>query len=259
MSLFAYIVFFVFGAAAGSFMNVCIYRIPRGQSIIMPPSRCPSCGEPILPWDNIPVMSFLLLGGRCRACRGKISMRYPAVEALNGILYALVLWRFGLGWHTPFYLLFVSAMAVITFIDLDFQIIPDGITLPGTALGLILGSTILNDPFLRINHLGFLSSVIGAATGFGLYYLIATASRGGMGGGDIKMMSMVGAFLGWKAVLLTTFAGSLMGSIAGVFLMAFKGMGRKSKIPFGPFLAAGALITLFFGQEILVWYQHEWH
>lgn len=249
-----YIMTFLLGAIVGSFLNVCIYRIPRALSIIRPSSKCTSCNTPIKPYDNIPIISFLILGGKCRYCRTKISARYPIVETLNAFMYILTLWRFGLGWHTPVILVFCSAMIVITFIDLDFQIIPDTITLPGIPLGLLLGSLILPDPFSRSSILGFKESVIGLLSGGVLFYLIAFLSKGGMGGGDIKLMAMIGGFLGWKSILLTTFSGSLLGSIIGIFLMVFKGKGRKTKIPFGPFLAAGAILSLFYGQEISVFY-----
>jgi leader peptidase (prepilin peptidase)/N-methyltransferase len=254
MTVFDAAVLAVFGLLVGSFLNVCIWRIPRGQSIISPSSRCPSCSVPIRALENIPVLSYLVLRGRCRHCKARISFRYPFVEALNGLLYVLVLYRFGMGWHLPFYLAFVSSLIVITFIDLDFQIIPDRITLVWIPVGLLAGSLLLPDPFMRAEELGWQSSVIGAASGFGLFFAVAFLSRGGMGGGDIKMMAMVGALLGWQAVLLTTFLGSLAGSVIGLFLMAIKGKGRKTKIPFGPFLAGGALISLFLGQEILRWY-----
>lgn len=254
MLVFEYIALAVFGLLAGSFLNVCIWRMPRGQSIISPSSRCPSCGTPIRAWENVPVLSYVLLRGRCRYCKARISARYPFVEALNGLLYVLVLYRFGVGLHLPFYLAFVSSLIVITFIDLDFQIIPDRITLVWIPVGLLAGSLLLPDPFMRAGALGWQASLSGAASGFGLFYAVALLSRGGMGGGDIKMMSMVGALMGWKAVLLTTFMGSLLGSVLGIFLMAFRGKGRKTKIPFGPFLAVGALLTLFLGQEIMEWY-----
>jgi leader peptidase (prepilin peptidase)/N-methyltransferase len=150
--------------------------------------------------------------------------------------------------------MFCSALIVITFIDLDFQIIPDRITLPGILIGLITGSFLMPDPFMRYSLLGIKASIIGLLAGGGLFYAIAVLSRGGMGGGDIKMMAMVGSLMGWKSVLLTTFLGSLSGAVLGIFLMIAKGKGRKTKIPFGPFLALGTLITLFYGQEILYWY-----
>ena len=251
-----YAVAVVFGLLIGSFLNVCIYRIPRNISIVFPSSRCTACNSEIRAWDNIPVISYLLLVGRCRNCKAKISLRYPLVEALNAFLYAAVVWRYGIGWNSVVYAVLCSSLIVITFIDLDFQIIPDRITLAGIPLGLMAGSFLLNDPFMRAELLGYKASVIGVFAGGGLFYLVAVLSRGGMGGGDIKMMAMVGALMGWKSVLLTTFLGSLAGSLIGVFLMIFKGRGRKTKIPFGPFLAFGTLITLFFGQEILLWYLH---
>lgn len=249
-----FFIVFVFGSLIGSFLNVCIYRLPRSLSVISPSSRCPSCNIPIKAYDNIPLLSFLLLRGKCRYCKARISLRYPLVEALNALLYVMVVWHFGLGWHTPVLFAFCSAMIVITFIDLDFQIIPDIITIPGTPIGLITASLLLPDPFDRSSILGFQGAITGLFTGGVLFYAIAVFSRGGMGGGDIKMMAMVGSFMGWKSVLLTTFAGSLLGSFVGIFLMVVKGKGRKTKVPFGPFLAAGALISLFYGQEIFSLY-----
>lgn len=257
---------FIFGLIVGSFLNVCIYRLPRNMSIIRPSSACPSCTTPVKPWDNIPILSYIFLKGKCRKCGERISIRYPLIELLNGILYWASFTHFGLGWHLPFLFAFASAMLVITFIDLDFQLIPDVITLPGIIIGIISASFLLPDPFHYTPPIpplirggvegvvGFKNSIAGLFLGGGIFYIIAILSRGGMGGGDIKMMAMVGAFMGWKAVFLTTFIGSLAGSMAGIFLMVFKGKGRKAKIPFGPFLAFGSIITLFFGGEILRWY-----
>ncbi|MBA4348695.1 MAG: prepilin peptidase [Thermodesulfovibrio sp.] len=261
MNLFE-LIFLIFGLIVGSFLNVCIYRIPRNISIISPSSSCPSCGTLIKPQDNIPLISYLILKGRCKKCGGKISMRYPLVELLNGILYWSVFKYFGMGWHLLFLFAFVSAMIVIIFIDSEFQLIPDLITIPGFVIGILGASFIIPDPFVHssfypftgISIVGFLNSAAGMLLGGGLFYLIAVVSKGGMGGGDIKMMAMVGAFMGWKAVLLTTFIGSLTGSLVGIFLMVFKGKDRKTKIPFGPFLSLGAIITLFFGGSILRWY-----
>jgi len=249
-----YAVLTAFGLVIGSFLNVCIWRLPRGESVVSPPSGCPSCGKRIRAWDNVPVLSYIALGGKCRACRARISPRYPLVEALNAALYVLVFHVYGPGWHLVPFLALVSALIVITFIDIDHQIIPDRITLPGVLIGLVCGFFLTRDPFLREAALGWKASLTGAASGFILFYAIALMSRGGMGGGDIKFMAMSGAFLGWKGVLLTTFAGSFTGSVLGLFLVAFKGKGRKTKVPFGPFLAIGCLLTLFAGQEILGWY-----
>ncbi|MBI4839310.1 MAG: prepilin peptidase [Nitrospirae bacterium] len=255
-----YIITFVFGAVVGSFLNVCIYRIPKELSIVRPSSHCPSCGKPVRFYDNIPIISYIFLGGKCRACGSGISAKYPLVEFLNAFLYVLAVWRFpNISWHLPAYFVFISAMIVITFIDLEYQIIPDRITLPGIPIGLILGSLMLPDPFFRWEALGFKASGIGVLLGGGLFYLTAIVGtavfkKEALGGGDIKMMAMVGGFLGWKGVLLTTFLGSLFGSLIGLFLIAVKGREWGSKIPFGPYLALGSLVSLFSGQEILMWY-----
>lgn len=251
-----YTIVFVVGSLIGSFLNVCIYRIPQRKSIIFPSSRCPKCNAPIRAFDNIPIFSYVLLAGKCRECKARISPRYPFVELLNAVLYVVALWRFGLHAYTLFYMAFVSALIVITFIDLDFQIIPDSITLPGLLIGIALSSFVLIDPYERGNGIGIIGSVIGMLSGGGLFYCIAVLSRGGMGGGDIKMMGMVGAVIGWKGVLMTTFTASLAGTVVGIILMVFKGKGRKTKIPFGPFLALGALLSLFMGQELLRLYLH---
>ncbi len=249
---------FIFGLITGSFLNVCIYRLPREISIVSPPSACPGCKKPIKPWDNIPIISYLFLRGKCRNCGERISIRYPLVELLNGLLYLLIVYFFGFGWHLIPLFAFVSAMVVITFIDLEFQIIPDVITLPGILIGVISSVFFLSDPLFNLHAsdmlTGLINSLIGILLGGGLFFLIAVVSKGGMGGGDIKMMAMVGAFMGWKAVLLVTFIGSLTGSLVGVMLMLFKGKDRKTKVPFGPFLALGSLISLFVGGKIITWY-----
>ncbi|NWF98399.1 MAG: prepilin peptidase [Nitrospirae bacterium] len=260
--MFIYIIVFIFGLLTGSFLNVCIYRIPRNISIIWPASRCPSCNVPIKFYDNIPILSYIFLGGKCRYCKNSISFRYPLVEFLNGVSYIIVINKFGIEWHSIFYFIFCSALIVITFIDFDFQIIPDRITLPGIFIGLIAGSLLLPDPFTRISYLGWKSSIIGSSIGFALYSLIAFSGskifkKEAMGGGDIKMMAMVGAVIGWKGVILTTFLGSLTGSVAGIVSMIIHGREKGSLIPFGPFLAFGSIISLFYGQEIVFWYLNE--
>lgn len=258
-----YIIVFIFGAVIGSFLNVCIYRIPRGLSIISPSSACPFCGARIRFYDNIPIISYLILKGKCRNCNSGISIRYPIVEFVNAVLYVLILLRFSLNNIYAFliYLAFISSLVVITFIDLEFQIIPDRITLPGIPLSLVFGATILPDPFFRYDLLGFRASLIGLLSGGGLFYLIAVIGKAifkqdAMGGGDIKMMAMIGGLLGWKGVIFTTFVGSLIGSIAGLMLIVLKGRRRGIKIPFGPFLAIGAISSLLIGQEALYWYLH---
>jgi leader peptidase (prepilin peptidase)/N-methyltransferase len=256
-----HIFIFIFGAIVGSFLNVCIYRIPQGLSIVRPASRCQSCGIPIKFYDNIPIVSYLILLGKCRSCGVKLSVRYPLVELLNAVLYLAVFNRFGASspWILLAYFTFVSALIVIFFIDIDHQIIPDGITLPGILIAIIAGSTVLPDPFSVMDLLGWRSSLIGCLAGGGSFYLIAVTGRlilkkDAMGGGDIKMMAMVGGVLGWKGVFLTTFMGSLLGSVVGISLIMLKGKEWGSRIPFGPYLAAGALVSLFYGQDIVMWY-----
>lgn len=259
-----YIAVFLFGSVMGSFLNVCIYRIPRGLSIIIPSSRCPSCNNPIKLYDNIPILSYVLLGGRCRLCKERISFKYPVVEFLNAILYVLILWRFGsqFSWFLLVYFVFLSSLIVIAFIDIGYQIIPNGITLPGIPLALIFGSTLLPDPFSRVDLLGFNASITGILLGGGLFYAVgvvgkAVFKKDAMGGGDIKMMAMVGGLLGWKGVILTTFLGSFFGSIIGIILIRTKGKEWGSKIPFGPYLSFGAILSLLMGQELLMWYLNE--
>jgi leader peptidase (prepilin peptidase) / N-methyltransferase len=248
-----YLLAFVFGAVIGSFLNVCIVRLPAGQSIVSPASRCPACGNPVLRRDNIPLISYLLLRGRCRACRSRISLRYPAVEALTGLLFALLLYRIGPLPLVAAYASFVAALIVISFIDLDHQIIPDVISLPGIVVGLLL-SAIGYGPAL-------LDSVAGVLVGGGLLYAVAVGyhaltGREGMGGGDIKLLAMIGAFLGWTNALVTLVLGSLGGALIGIGLILVRGADSRVPIPFGPFLALGALCALLFGDALLQWYLH---
>lgn len=246
-----FIIVFILGLLIGSFLNVCIYRLPRGESIVFPSSHCPSCNKPVKPYDNIPVLSFIFLRGKCRSCGVPISWQYPMVELLHGLGYVFILYQFGVSLQTLVYSLFFSSLVVVTFIDLSHQIVPDVITLPGMVLGLIAGSTIL--------PLGALRSFVGLALGGGLFYLIAVLSiavlkKEGMGGGDIKLIAMIGAFIGWKGMLLTIFLAAVSGSVSGLLLIFLKGRNRSEPIPFGPFLALGALVSLFWGSEILGWY-----
>jgi leader peptidase (prepilin peptidase)/N-methyltransferase len=247
-----YLLVAMFGALVGSFLNVCIYRLPRRESIAWPGSHCPSCSHPIAWYDNIPLLSYLILAGNCRHCSASISWRYPAVEALNAAGYAGLLWFFGPGWDTIAYALLYSALLVVAGTDLSHKIIPNAVTFPGIVIGLISAATIL--------PLGFLDSVIGLLVGGGLLWLLAVLSpylfgKEGMGGGDIKLLAMIGAFLGWKHALMTIMIGSLLGSLIGVTLIAARVMKREEYIPFGPFLVCGAVVALFFGQTIFDWYQ----
>ncbi len=241
------LVFFLLGLVVGSFLNVCIYRIPRKISIVKPFSFCPSCGNTIKPYHNIPILSFILLKGRCAYCGAKISGKYPLVELLNGVLYALAYSSFGLSIHLFFIFIFLSSLVAISFIDMDFQIIPDSISLPLIVFGVIF-SLLPESDFLRI---GVKESIIGIFVGGGSLLLVAILSKGGMGGGDIKLNAAIGAFLGWKFALLTVFVGSVFGSLMGIIMMKKTG---NRKIPFGPFLSIGAIISLFMGDQILRWY-----
>ncbi|MBF0516737.1 MAG: prepilin peptidase [Nitrospirae bacterium] len=226
--------------------------MPReGLSIVSPPSSCPTCGNGIKPWHNIPVISYLALRGRCAYCGAHISLRYPAVELLNALLYVLVYEKFGISAYSIYYMMFMSALIVITFIDIDFQIIPDDITVHGVQIGLICALFVLPEPYSHDKLLGLYGSIAGLLTGWTIFFIIIVASKGGMGGGDLKFMGLVGATLGCKSVLMTLFIGTFTGAFYGIFLMVFMGKGRKAKIPFGPFLAFGAAISLLYGREIL--------
>ena len=241
-----YAAVFAFGLIIGSFLNVCIYRIPKGKSIVNPPSSCPGCNSQITPVHNIPVLSYIFLRGRCAYCGTKISPIYPAIELLNAVTYIMVAAKFGFDEKSALIMALMSVFIVVTFIDLEHKIIPDGITIPGIALGLLLGPLVFK--------ISFINSLLGVVVGGGLFFLIAVVSRGGMGGGDIKLIAMMGGFIGWKAVLLTIFMGSAFGATVGIGLMVFKGMHRKTPIPFGPFLVAGAVAAIFWGGGILEWY-----
>jgi len=240
----------LFGAVVGSFLNVCIHRLPHRESLLRPGSRCPRCRTPIAWYDNIPILSYLRLRGRCRSCRAGISWRYPLVEALSAVGYGFIIWRFGVTVTAFVYLLLFAALVVVSFIDLDHMIVPDGITLPGMALGLIVG------PFLLPR---WWDSIGGLVLGGGLLYFMAWISpylfgKEGMGGGDIKLLAMIGAFLGWQQVLLTVILGGLAGALVGVTLIGARVMTRGTYIPFGPFLSLGALAAMLYGTDIIGWY-----
>lgn len=247
-----YLVVGLIGAIVGSFLNVCIYRLPRHEWVMWPGSRCPSCGKPIAWYDNIPLISYLLLLGRCRRCRVSISLRYPIVEAANVAGYLAILWHFGLNGMSLLYAALYSALIVVAGTDLSHKIIPDMITYPGIVIGLLGAVTVL--------PVGIVNSLLGIGVGGGLLWILALASpylfgKEGMGGGDIKLLAMIGAFLGWKPALLTIMIGSLIGSVIGIGLMAARIIKRDEYIPFGPFLVAGAVLSLFFAQPLLAWYQ----
>ncbi len=242
---------FLFGSVIGSFLNVCIVRIPGKLSVVLPASHCPACKTPIAWYDNIPLLSYLLLAGRCRSCRAAISLRYFFVELLTPCVLVFLYQRFGLSAALPVAFIFSAALIVITFIDVQHQIIPDVITLPGIAL-CFAGSFIV--PWNRP-----LQSLIGILVGGGVLYLFAAGyelltKKEGMGGGDIKLLAMIGAFLGWKGALVSLVLGALIGSIIGIFAMLLRGKNLKYAIPFGPFLSIGAFCALLNGEQLIALY-----
>ncbi|HIJ87240.1 MAG TPA: prepilin peptidase [Desulfuromonadales bacterium] len=245
------VVAFIFGMVVGSFLNVCICRIPKDESIVSPPSHCPRCSSKICWYDNIPVASYLLLRGKCRGCGARISPQYPLVELLNGTLTLLLFLRFGPTLAFAALFLFCSALVVITFIDIEHQIIPDEISLSGIVIGFVLS-------FFLKGH-SWLNSLFGILLGGGTLLLVAytyqrLTGKDGMGGGDIKLLAMMGAFLGWKAVPFIIFASSLVGSLIGISLMLFQKKDGKLAIPFGPYLAFGAVLYIFYGKPLIRWY-----
>ncbi|MHC1698480.1 MAG: A24 family peptidase [Geobacteraceae bacterium] len=254
MSIFV----FLFGAVIGSFLNVCIYRIPRDESIVFPASHCPECGNKISAFDNIPLISYLLLRGSCRSCGTRISWQYPVVELLSALLTLFLFLKFHLS-PTFFVLyLFCMALVVITFIDLEHQIIPDSISLPGIVVGFI-SSFFIFDLYYASVILGWKNSLIGIVAGGGSLLLVAygyqlLTKKEGMGGGDIKLLAMMGAFLGWKSIPFIIFTSSLFGSVVGLTLMAIRKKDSQLPIPFGPFLAFGALLFIFYGRQLIQWY-----
>ena len=247
MSIVWAIAALVFGAAIGSFLNVCIWRIPEGKSIVFPSSHCPKCGKSIRPYDNVPILSWLILRGRCRDCVEPISPRYPLVELLTALLSLATFWKYGLSLQYVAAFLFAAVLVVITFIDFDHQIIPDVISLPGIPVFFLLAVFVMG--------LGFLDSLLGLLIGGGFLYLIAVGyelltRREGMGGGDIKLLAMIGAFLGWKSLFFVVFMSSILGAVVGVVLILLKGKDMKYAVPFGPFLSIAAVMYLFVGREL---------
>ena len=243
---------FLLGLCIGSFLNVCICRIPENKSVVFPPSSCPKCGHALRWWENIPVISYIFLRGRCSSCNCSISLQYPVVELLTGII-TLGLWlKFGLSWRLLIYLVFSYSLIVITFIDLAHKIIPDVISLPGIVVGFV-SSFLLPD-------ITWLDSLLGILVGGGTLYLVTwgyylITRRIGMGGGDIKLLAMIGAFMGWQSIPFVIFLSAFTGSVIGILFILIKKAGRDYQIPFGPFLAAAAEIHLFWGKEITALYQ----
>ncbi len=272
-----YVLAGIFGAIIGSFLNVVIHRVPNEESVVFPNSRCPSCGAVIAFYDNIPILSYAVLGAKCRSCKKHISIRYPAVEALTAALFVAVAWHDGMSVALPFDLVFVSALIALVFIDGELRILPDAITYPGMVFALVARIAI---PFLsRTPHFDDLPSlingplegwpiwlaslggaVLGALIGGGSLWLMGwvwqrVRNMEAMGLGDVKMMFMVGGYLGWRLTLVTIFIGVLSGSVIGIALMVIEGRyDSKKEIPFGVFLGIGAVAALLFGSQLVQWY-----
>jgi leader peptidase (prepilin peptidase)/N-methyltransferase len=264
---------FLLGLVIGSFLNVCILRIPADKSIVLPASSCTKCGKAIAPYDNIPVLSWLFLGGKCRNCKTKISVMYPAVELLTGLLFLACYFVFGPTVDALKWAVFAALLVVLTITDLRERILPDEVNFFGLGAGLLFSffTKSLDGTALWIANrwfdfpppqmaLSFVDAALGAVAGSGLLWLVAEGyfrirGREGMGLGDVKMMAAVGAFLGLKRTLLTVLMGSLLGSVIGILLIAVSKKGRDYELPFGTFLGAGALLVVFFGTPALHWYE----
>ena len=236
----------LFGLAIGSFLNVVIARLPAGRSLVRPRSTCPGCSALLTWYDNIPVLSFLALRGRCRTCGMRISWRYPIVEMVTAVVLVLAYVALGPTADFAVAVVLLPALIAITGIDLQHQLIPDAITLPGILVGLLLN--------LATGRMSWVESVIGIFLGGGLFFLIILVSRGGMGGGDLKLGAMLGAFLGWKALLFGLFVAIVLGGVIGAAFLATGVRGRKDPIPFGPFLAAGGAMALVWGERAFSWW-----
>lgn len=249
MSTVTLILIILIGLALGSFSNVCIYRIPQRKSILLPSSFCPKCEAKIHVYDNIPILSYILLRGKCRACKAKISFQYPLVEFLTSALLVLAYLRFGLTWDFAARGILILLMILTFFIDLKHKIIPDVLTFPGIILGFILS--------FAVKSPSVLNSLLGIAVGGTMFYLAAVLGellfkKESMGGGDIKLAMMLGAFLGWKNILLVLFLSAFLGSlIGGIALFFSKDVKETRTIPFGPFLALGAVIAMFVGDAMI--------
>ncbi len=269
-----YIVSFAVGAVVGSFLNVCVYRLPAGLSVVTPRSRCPKCESPIQWYDNIPMVSWLVLGAKCRNCKTPISWQYPLVEAITALLFLAVYWQFGLTLATPIYMLLVASMVLVTFVDLTDWTIPNEVTFPGMPIGIVCSLIAMFYPDSGLFVLGSLepvfNSLIGLLVGGGVLYLLdkltmAVLKKRGMGFGDVKLLAMLGAFFGYPGVVLIIMLASFIGSIIGVAMLVIeKGKKRSLEteegeqtghyLPFGPYLALGGVIVCLFGQQIYDWY-----
>lgn len=245
---------FAVGACIGSFLNVCIYRIPLDQSIVFPGSRCPHCKQPIAGYDNIPILSYFILRGRCRSCGASFSARYAVVEALTAVLFLLIWLRYGASPVTPIYFLAISGLLLATFVDLDHMIIPDRVSIGGMLIGLLLSALfpVLHEREVMME--GLLASGIGLAAGFGSLWLVSVLGKwafkkDAMGFGDVKLLGAIGAFIGWEGVLLTIMISSLLGTVIGLAFIIGGKQEWQSKIPYGPYLALGAIVWMLWGMD----------
>jgi len=241
----------IFGLCVGSFLNVVVARLPAGRSITSPGSACPGCGSAIAWYDNLPVVSYVLLHASCRTCRTKISWRYPVVELACSALFVVAYLQFGLSLRLVAALILLSGLIAITGIDLDYQIIPDVLSIPGIVAGLLWSFT--------PGGIGWKDSILGVVIGGGVFVVIIVASslvlgQPGMGVGDVKLGAMLGAFLGWQLALLSILLSVLVGGLLAAVLLASGRKARKDPLPFGPFLALGGMISLFWGNSLLAWY-----
>ena len=242
---------FIFGTCIGSFLNVCIYRLPAAKSIVHPGSMCPKCESIIRFYDNIPILSYLLLKGKCRYCNTVISFRYPLIEIISGLFSLLVFVKFGFTLEGIIYFAFISSMIVITLIDIDHRVIPDVISIPGIP---VFFATSFVLPSIT-----YIDSLIGILAGGGSLLLVAwlynlITKKDGMGGGEIKLLALIGALIGWKGVLFTIFVSSAVGTVSGIIIMLLTKKNMKLAIPFGPFLAFGAVLYIFYGPRLIYWY-----
>jgi leader peptidase (prepilin peptidase)/N-methyltransferase len=240
-----------YGLVVGSFLNVCVHRLPRGLSLVRPRSHCPACSAPVRWYDNIPLLSYLLLRGRCRSCQARISLQYPLIELLTAVLFVLAYRRAGLSLTLLADLFLLCALITLAFIDLHHQILPNRITYPGTALGLLFAAILPGRSFW--------AALFGAAVGFAVLFLFAEVYfrlRGveGMGMGDAKMMALLGAFLGWQGAALALLIASLAGTAVGLGLLAARRGSLQSALPFGTFLAFGGIVAALWGARLILWY-----
>ncbi|WAA12837.1 prepilin peptidase [Fervidibacillus halotolerans] len=248
MNIFVGFTFFVLGLIFGSFFNVVGIRLPKKESIVYPGSHCPHCNHPLRWYENIPVLSYVFLRGRCRVCREKISPIYPIMELVTGFLFTFSYFQIGWNVELILVLLFVSLLVIITVSDLYYMVIPNRILLIFFLLFVSFRILIPTEPFW--------DAYLAAFIGFTILYILAIISRGGMGGGDIKLFATIGIVLGTKATLMTLFLSSLIGAIFGIIVILIKGYKKRMPIPFGPFIAIGALLSYFYTDSIIHWYLH---